>query len=244
MERSIRSELWSWSRSLTNRSFCGETPRSQVNRGKAAGTVPPPRPPLPLSAPAWPVPPQLIPLLPAVPLSSLPSFLRQSPAGTGCPPRRACGRRWLGLTGSRRQLPGHAWPCRPQSGIERQRHASPWLSPVVGAGGGTGCSACPACSNTSEPGLGAGAGGGGQDRVPGPRGPWLGASKELGKKGKSSQALAAVAHLQGRAASRQGQDGPRGWVPPRAPRSPNRAASRDVGKEPPRVDGSTGAEWL
>lgn len=78
-----------------------------------------------------------------------------------------------------------------------------------------------------------------QDCAPGLHGPWIEAFKELRKKGqgKSSWAFAAVAHLRGRAALRKAGMTPRSWVPPWAPHSPDQAASRDVGRELPQVDG-------
>ena len=42
MERSMRRELCSWSRSLTKRSFCRETPRGRVNVGMEVGAAPSP----------------------------------------------------------------------------------------------------------------------------------------------------------------------------------------------------------
>lgn len=76
--------------------------------------------------------PRLIPLLPAVLLSFLPSFLHQSPAG---------GHRMLVAKRMSSLVAGAHWqPSTVQYRIERQHRASPLLSLALSAGAGTGYS--------------------------------------------------------------------------------------------------------
>jgi len=182
MERSIRSELCSWSRSLTNRSFCGETPRRQVSRGKAAGTVPPPCCPWLSLPPAWPAPPPAHPSPPCCP-----SFPRALRVGMGGPRRRACPHWWLGLAGSRRRLPGCAGPRQAQQRRSRGSTTRPRRRSVPRRRG----AAPPALPARPPLGLGWGQerGEGVQDRAPGPHGPWREASEELRRKGAGKERL-------------------------------------------------------
>lgn len=145
MDRSIRSELCSWSRSLTNRSFCGEMPQSQVNGGEAAGTTPLPTAPA-LSAhslahtlhPAHPSPSHC----PSFPPSSISALW----AGMGCLRRRARPRCWLGLSGSHQQLPGH----RSHAGHGTGTRGNTVYSLAVSASVGMGCSVCPVHLNRAR----------------------------------------------------------------------------------------------
>ena len=124
MERSMRSELCSWSRSLTKRSFCRETPRGRVNGGTEVGAAP---------SPLHPYPNPLISVLlschPSVLTSCWPSHLHL-PCAWGSP----CS---LGLAGIPRWLRGTRGPGRVRMGTAWCRMHSCIPSALSGAGWGT-----------------------------------------------------------------------------------------------------------
>lgn len=188
MERSIRKELCSWSRSLTNRSFCGETPRNQVNGGKATGTAPPPHCPC-LSLPPSPAratpPPHPSPsCCPAVLPSLLPS---PQPCGRA---RDARGeeRVLAGGQGLVAAIDGSRGTCGRAGHGAGSRGNIPF--PLTGGlcRNGDGLLYLPLFART-PPSLSSGQerGEGVQDCAPRPHGPWAEALEELRKKGLSQR---------------------------------------------------------
>lgn len=186
----MRSELCSWSRSLTNRSFCGEMPRGQVSRGMEAGAAPLPAAPASAPQPARPCPAALPPLLPP----SLPSFPSAATLclGAGVPTEQPVlsGDRGsvAALGGSGARVAPAEWG--PLGAGPRGRSMHPLSSCCAGGGRGD---PCPARSDASKPGLEAGARRGLQHRTSRLRSPGNEAFGELRKKGHGESSCAAGA---------------------------------------------------
>lgn len=185
----MRSELCSWSRSLTNRSFCGEMPRGQVSRGMEAGAAPLPAAPASAPQPARPCPAALPPCLPSCLHPCLPSLVLPPCAWVlGCPRSSPCSP----VTGARWQLsvaPGHAWPLQSGDPSVQDREAgacTPSALAVPEGDGGT-----PALPAQTPPSLGSRQehGGGCSIAPPGCAAPGTKPSESSGKKGMGRAAV-------------------------------------------------------